>query len=646
MKNLSQQISDRHFGREVHDRWALAISGSALLGWCFLLTWKYLAFGYYDWDLALYAQSMWLLLHGSFDNTILGMNFLANHAEYISFLLVPIYAIFPHPLTLVYLKVFSFVVGVFMLYVLAKKAAGPVIALLWMTIFLLYPANILALFYEFHMESLSIGPLFLLYYFFQEEKPRPFLITMLLTSLIKENMSPLIVAFGIYAMFHRSRNRFLWAGIPVFWGIIWFYLSMFIITPSLRGGLSSPNQYLYLFSDLGGSPGEILQCFIFHPQLVVQRLLRPENISYLSELFGPFLFLPILSPDILFLAAPVFAQHLLSSAAQQQTISYHYAATLAPFIFLAAVQALRRIRRFAPRLFYLSLTLMLFAHLINFQFYKGQYAYLIRHFQRSLNAIRWEMVKTVPAQSGVLATGDFLAPLSARRFIYPHLHLIREHNSFTGQRFILPGQVNFLLLDFNDFWLTEDLKAHHKRAAQVLQQLLRRDWFVKDAVEDLVLFEKGAQGKDQLIERSTKAFMSRANHAELSIDDRFSLLAYERGENTFGRSGVIPFVFYWRADAPVSDDYEMIIVLGAEGSEDLSRTRTIGYTLYPTYLWEKGDYFRERYWLYFPRLKSGEYRVRMMFINKSKDRVAQLKFAGAGRNVPFEVYDLGIFAIK
>src|ERR1035441_6286533 len=67
--------------------------------WCSL---KYYGFAYNDFDLAVHDQVFWNLLHGRIFNSILGIDFLGNHAHFITFLIAPFYSLCPHPLFLLF----------------------------------------------------------------------------------------------------------------------------------------------------------------------------------------------------------------------------------------------------------------------------------------------------------------------------------------------------------------------------------------------------------------------------------------------------------------------------------------------------------------------------------------------------------------
>ncbi|MBF0618941.1 MAG: DUF2079 domain-containing protein, partial [Candidatus Omnitrophica bacterium] len=161
---------------------------TALAGvWGLVLTLKYYHFGYTGSDLALYAQLMWNLAHGNTHTSLFGGNFLIDHANYIAFLLAPLFAILPTALALLYLKVIVFFAGAYVLYLIALKKLSPALSFFFMLGYVVYPPNISMLFFEFNFENLAPAFIFLAFYFFDQKRLMPFLLTGLLLASIKEN---------------------------------------------------------------------------------------------------------------------------------------------------------------------------------------------------------------------------------------------------------------------------------------------------------------------------------------------------------------------------------------------------------------------------------------------------------------------------
>ncbi len=604
------------------DRVAFGLCALVFLFWVGLLSFKYYSFGYYDWDLAMYAQVMWNLKHGSLYSSLMGMNFLGNHAEYVAFLLLPIYLIFSHPLTLVVLKILSHTVGAFVLYLWAKKNIPAAGALTIMILFLSFPANIFALLYEFHFESLNVGLLFLLFYFFQTQKFFPFCLTMIVTSLIKENMPPVIAAFGIYALFSKRRNKGRWSLVPIVWGAFIFCVAMLWITPLVRNsdGIHSANQYVGLYSSLGGTPIEIIKTFFFHPGKIFSVILQSSNIHYLTELFEPLLFLPCLSPHILFLALPIFLQHLLSSAPTNHTIFYHYAATLTPFVFLAAVQSLKFIyTKFKPLFYYILLSMLVLTCALNLRLSRENILSRISFFENRLTLPHWQMVQKIPKDAGVIASLSFLAELSQRKHVYSFLDVLRNTNGLSGQPFQLAPHVSYALIDFEDGWIKDEIfrSGNPKVALNRMQEFFKDRWSLEDAADDTILFKREEKNEDPLIERSSEPFFPLSESKSILIDDKILFLKCEIAQHRLKRSNVLPLTFYWKAKRSLNENYFMTIILKEKNRTIISKTRRIGYTIFPTSVWREGDYIKEHYWLLLPeKLPPGKYSLEINLWNK------------------------------
>jgi len=119
-KNRKDQLAEPEKHLKWPNRIALSVCLTGFVIWSCLLRYKFNHFGYWDWDLSLYSQAMWNLCHGTTYTSLFGTSFLANHAHYFSFFLLPIYYFFQHPLTLVHLNLFSFFAGAFLFFLIAK----------------------------------------------------------------------------------------------------------------------------------------------------------------------------------------------------------------------------------------------------------------------------------------------------------------------------------------------------------------------------------------------------------------------------------------------------------------------------------------------------------------------------------------------
>ena len=464
------------------DRVGLLICILGFFFWVALLSYKYAYFGYYDWDLAIYDQIAWSLCQGSVSTSLIGWNFLADHAHYIAFLVAPVYYLFPHPLTLIYLELFSFFAGAFVFYKIAKIFLDEWVALTLMVLYIIHPANIFMLFYEFHFESLSIGLIFLLFYFFLKEKFKPFLWTAVLLILIKENMPLIVSMFGIYGLLFKKNKKIEWGLVSLFLGLFFFIATLFIVMPLIRRDLpASNNIYWSLYGQLGDSPLAILQTIFLNPAQVFSIIWTKQNWLYICQLFSSFIFLAPFSPHILMLGGPLILQNLLSGAWQQHTIYFHYAATIVPFVVIAYAHSLAFIKNKIGRFALVGmLTLTIVLSLLNCYRFWNAWQAKVQSWSHPLACIKEDMVQRIPKDAGVVASFDVLSHLSHRKHLYAFYNVWKDINYFTGQSpFILPHQVQYALINFHDPWLQGDLRFNNEFTRERLKKFFTSGHWVE-----------------------------------------------------------------------------------------------------------------------------------------------------------------------
>jgi len=486
------------------DQWAFAICLLGFFFWSCLLTIKFDLFGFFDWDLALYAQAMQSLCHGTTYTSLFQTSFLADHSHYIAFLLVPIYALFPHPLTLIYLELFSFFAGAFIFYKIAVKAAGWMSAFVLMIIYIFHPANVFMLFYEFHFESLATGFIFLMFYFWNERKWKPFIITAMITMLIKENMALIVAMFGVYGILFGNvpipdtrrywESKWRWGGVIFGLGVICFLVNVFILIPYFRRDLMhTSNIYWSLYSHFGSGSQGVFHNLFFHPIAVIREVNTVHNWKYLIDCTGPFLFLSLFGPRFL-IGLPILAQNLLSNASSMHTIYYHYAAILIPFAAMGAVDALSLIKTHVRKGVYaVFIALIILSTGFFVRHYSGAWQIRIDSWADPLVPVRQYMIEQIPKGTSVVTGFSFLSHLTDHQELYAFYNVWRDVNYYTGQQpFKLPDNIQYALIDFNDQWLLDDLSLHPDfTRSRVKDFFIKYKWVVKRRYGNIVLYERG-----------------------------------------------------------------------------------------------------------------------------------------------------------
>ncbi len=478
----------------------VAVCTVAFFTWCLLLFYKYAHFGYNDWDLAFFTQACWQLLHGSQFTSLAGINYFGDHSYFITLFILPFFALFPHPLTLVLLKLTAYLVAAYLFYKIAAETLGQTTALILMVLYIVFPANIFSVLYEFNVEGLAPPFLFWMFMSFQKQQWRSFFMASVLLMLIKENMALIVCAYGLYGIFNKKCPS------PVAWltlilGAVTFYILVADVVPYFRHLPYHP--FIVRYEYLGHSLREIIFNLLTQPSKVMNMIFTGLNAGYIKSLFGPLLLPVLFGWPLLFPVLPVLLQHMLADNPSEHTIYYHYGSTIAPFIFLAVMRTLGLcLGKFSRKVFNAILFLLVFSLITFLYCFLDPFVYkLDYHRNDRLDAVRWDFVSAVPPQAGVISTFDYLAPLSLRKNLYAFHKIYNEsyQNSQemkanelnTGQSFILPDQVHYALIDFKDPWLKQSLKFWPQETSQRIRMFLREGhWQVIKSYGSIVLLKR------------------------------------------------------------------------------------------------------------------------------------------------------------
>jgi len=475
---------------------ALGLCLFAISFWSILLSYKFFHFGYYDWDLALFAQAMWGLCHGSSYVSLFDANIFSNHANLIAYVILPVYTVFQHPLTLIFLKVISYTTAAYVLYLLAKEKLSANVGILLLWLYLTYTPNVFGLLYEFDFESLAPAFLMLILYFYVKERWWGFLICAVLLILIKENLPLIILAFSIHGLFTK-KDKLRWGIIPGILALISFYLLVFVFIPRMSGlpiGRPQPYYVGQDYKDLGGSVGGVLFTMILHPVKTLHYLLTPVNLSFLVAIFNPIMYLPLGAPGVLFLVSPIFLQHLLSASQTEHNIRYFYVMTMAPFLFLATIETLKYFYKNIHQGYRLTLFLLFFISLltltVNFDVFKKRFLMIESWNEtKGMTSDRWKLVQLIPKEASVVASFSFLAQLSQRRNLYPFYKIYDFRYQNEHYHYKLPSDVQYALIDIHDPWLLIEDK-YDSAKERAIKFLTTPDWKILKRYDRYILYKR------------------------------------------------------------------------------------------------------------------------------------------------------------
>ena len=314
-------------------------------------------------DLGMMDQAIWSTLHGHLLHqticnivsdtncyTPAGISRLAIHFEPMLFPVSLLYSIWPGPKTLQVLQILAVASGAYPAFWLARlrlrnEWASVAIALLY----LLYPAQQNALIFDFHAVTFTSALLLFALYFMYTRRTGWLFVFSLLAMACKEEIPLVVACFGLWSMLLQRRWR---SGLLlVLLALIWTALGLLVIHSFSPLGHS---HLVARYSYLGSNPLQIAHTLLTHPVgMLKQHVLERNHLTYLSSLFAPAGYLPLLAPWVLVLALPTLLLNLFSTDPGMYSGIFQYNAEIVPILIFATIEAIVLLLWLAQRLLHM-----------------------------------------------------------------------------------------------------------------------------------------------------------------------------------------------------------------------------------------------------------------------------------------------------
>ncbi|PZV17589.1 MAG: hypothetical protein DCF22_03330 [Leptolyngbya sp.] len=510
---------------------------------------------YASYDHGLFNQIFWNNLHGRWFQSsltsglsasvlidhqipIVNFNHLGQHFVPNFLLWLPIYAVFPSPITLIFLQVGLMAAGGAVLYALARHYLEPTLSLLITAGYLGAHAVIGPTFANFY-EHCQI-PLFVFSALLAMEKQRWWLFWLMvaLTLGIREDTGIILFGIGLYLVLSR---RHPWLGVALC-GVSFAYVA--VITNVVSPHISSDNPRLYMAGRFGqyvpgnSSPStlQVLWGMLTHPLEVLKSLLTPfhRRALYFLGQWLPLAFVPALAPASWVIAGVPLLSLMMQSGISAMTITIRYSVAVVPGMFYGAIlwwsspskrplpdlSATRslwqtlcltyRTRQLTPtfrRFWIVCITLSIISVILaspNQSFYfllpdsfdPWLRITLPRQWEHS--QVLHDTIRVIPPDASVAASTHLIPPLSTRRKIirFPTLQLKDER-----------GQVDLMEYAVADLWRLDQYQRlfnaeyHHlTRIIAVMDEVLAQKTYGLVKLQDgVVLLQKGAPSEPALL---------------------------------------------------------------------------------------------------------------------------------------------------
>ncbi|WP_394698483.1 DUF2079 domain-containing protein [uncultured Methanospirillum sp.] len=291
-------------------------------------------------DLGIFSQALWStafegrFFFNSLENSINNgvTSHFGVHTSPILVVLLPLYAILPGAQTLLVVQTILLGLGAVPIYITAKKYIGESGAVVLSLIYFLYPALHGVTLTDFH--EIAFLPLLLGFFAYAciFKRNIAILILGLICLMIKEDVAVIILfasLYGVYLYRNQDQNSFRTYLTLLIVSAIWVIIAFFVIMPAFSPmhelvSTTFISQYYQVSADSN---------FDLIPRIV-----------YLIEIFIPLLFLPLLSPEILVISIPPFAEIFLSQSGFFN-IGAQYSSLLIVPLFFATIFSLQKIQK-------------------------------------------------------------------------------------------------------------------------------------------------------------------------------------------------------------------------------------------------------------------------------------------------------------
>lgn len=590
-----------------------------------LCLWKLSNLGYNALDLAIFNNVFYNSIHGKFfASAIHPPSYLGDHVAPIIFLLLPIYALFADPATLLIMQTVFLALAAWPLYKITQKylhKPWPIlVALMW----LLNPFVLNANLFEFHI--ISLIPLFLFFaiWFFIQNRFFTFVLFLVLALLVREDAALIIIPFGIISLLDKKNLK--WVLTPIVLGFLYFFAAL-----KINHVFAALNTYKYLiyYSWIGNSWKEILFFAILHPTKILFQFVKLKTLLFIVGMLIPFGFFPIFKPKYMLLSVLAFGQlALIAGGVPPAALEMHYTLFFLPALFWAFCASTKNILaknktgsliiKFLQNNAKMILPLLLISFWYSF-FTLGPALGLI--FQEKTVYVndnvapKKNLIQSIPKDASVIASAKVITDVSGRKNIGLFRYFFFDRQQYARETTKHTPKPDYFLIDFTDLFDYQSTYQHgslfspyYSHGQKNLKKIFK-DYGLINTAGTLALFKKDAASQTWLT-KEYKTFPDIQTFINQDIAGQMTLLGYDL--DISNKNGPI-LTLLWRTQKPIKKDYHIEVALVGKSQKDKHVARyPFGYGAYRTSTLLPGKIIQTRHaltWPAFPSLEAYEVSV-------------------------------------
>ena len=299
-----------------------------------------------SYDSALYDQGMWLLSRGEAPFvTLMGRNMFGEHTSFILLFLVPVYWIAPGAWIMFFAQSAAIGAGAIPLFLYGRKRLeSEWMALVGGLVYLVHPAVGWTNLENFHPDAFLGVLVGCAIYGALERKWRAYGVFVVLSLMVKEDVSLVIVPLGIWVALRRDRR----IGLITIFGSIWFmFTAMYVVMRGLIG-VPTRNAWRLPFSQDGDGAfrgaARIVETAVTNPSELADHLRAENRPWYIWQMTSPFALLFLRLPSVALISGLVLFTNIVSTFWYQFQIEYHYSLIAVPALAMGTIHAIGAIR--------------------------------------------------------------------------------------------------------------------------------------------------------------------------------------------------------------------------------------------------------------------------------------------------------------
>lgn len=338
------------------------------------------------------------------------------------YLLLPIYAVIPHPVTLQVLQSLILGSAAIPVWLLARKFhLSYRRSVFCSAIVLLHPAVGNGTNYDFHENCMLLPLLLWMFYFFETNRVFCYALFAGLTLLVKEDAAVYVVFFGLYVL--MDRKQYLLGILTCGGAAAYFFMALFFLSHFGEGVMSGRYGN---FIPPGGGLLHAVRTVLLDPAFVLTQLLADADgaslpkLLFLCEMLFPLALTPLFcrEPSRLILLFPMVLMNLMTLYEYQYQIGYQYSFGSVAFLMYLSLLNLPEFSAAGAKT--ALCTAMAICSMLFFATTVSKTVGLMRDYEmhKEKYAAMEAAVHEIPAEAAVSCSTCLLPHLSQRKVIF------------------------------------------------------------------------------------------------------------------------------------------------------------------------------------------------------------------------------------